>query len=70
MVSWYVPQTVGVAVLAMSLIYWFGFRYVVPQVGSRGGKEFTVEREPIFHVEHGYPVQVYEIIRFCWKVKR
>jgi len=69
LVPWYIPQTVGVVVLGASLIYWCGFRYLVPHVGNRGGKELIVEREPIFHVEHGYPVQVYETVRLCWKVK-
>jgi hypothetical protein len=66
-VSWFVPQTVCATVLAISLIYWFAFRYIVPHVGSNRGRTFVIERIPRFHEEHGYPVQTFEEIVTEWK---
>lgn len=66
---WYLVPTVGWALVGCGVLYWFAFVFVVPQIGYRKGKEFVVEREPFFHVEHGYHVQWHEIVSFNWVVK-
>ncbi|KAH7057266.1 amino acid permease-domain-containing protein [Macrophomina phaseolina] len=66
---WYLVPSVGWALVACGVLYWLTFVYVVPQVGHRKGKEFVVEREPFFHVEHGYHVQWHEIVSFSWVVR-
>jgi amino acid transporter len=67
-IPWFVGQTVCVAILGISVLYWFGFRYVVPHVGKHRGMEFIIVRNPRFHEEHGYPVQTFEEIAADWKL--
>ena len=71
-IPWYISQTVGVVVFAFSILYWAVFRYIVPHIGSHGGRTFVAERTPIFHKEHDpktgdyYLVQVFETIKTYW----
>ncbi|GME65406.1 Amino acid/polyamine transporter I [Neofusicoccum parvum] len=66
---WYLVPAVGWALVGCGVLYWAAFVFVVPQIGYRKGKVFVVEREPFFHVEHGYHVQWHEIVSFSWVVK-
>ncbi|OJD37432.1 high-affinity methionine permease [Diplodia corticola] len=66
---WYLVPAVGWALVGCGVLYWGAFAFLVPQIGYRKGKEFVVEREPIFHIEHGYHVQLHEIVSFHWVVK-
>ena len=67
-IPWFVAQTVCAAVFGISLLYWFGFRFIVPRIGKHHGMEFVIERIPRFHEEHGYPVQTFEEIAADWKL--
>ncbi|KAL1622192.1 hypothetical protein SLS54_005259 [Diplodia seriata] len=66
---WYLVPAVGWALIGCGVLYWGAFVFLVPQIGYRKGKEFVVEREPFFHIEHGYHVQWHEIVSFNWVVK-
>lgn len=66
---WYLVPAVGWALIGCGTLYWLVFVYVVPQIGHRKGKVFVVEREPFFHIEHGYHVQWHEIVSFSWVVR-
>jgi hypothetical protein len=66
---WYLVPTISVCLLGGGLLYWAGFRYVVPHVGKNAGKEMITERVPFFHIEHGDPVQVAEVVSFFWTIK-
>ncbi|KAL1648359.1 hypothetical protein SLS58_002112 [Diplodia intermedia] len=66
---WYLVPAVGWALIGCGVLYWGAFVFFVPQIGYRKGKEFVVEREPFFHIEHGYHVQWHEIVSFNWVVK-
>ena len=63
---WYSTPTVGWTVIALGVVYWLSFRFVVPRVGDHKGKRMKVQRKLYFHEEHGYPVQWHEQIRFDW----
>jgi hypothetical protein len=69
LVSWYAGPTVGIAVLALSVIYWFGFWGMIRQRESREGKELAVERRPIILEDEGAYIQLYEIVGLRWRVK-
>jgi hypothetical protein len=68
-VSWYAGPTVGMVVLAISLIYWLGFRGMISQKESRDGLELAIERKPIILEEENAFVQLYEIVGLRWRVK-
>lgn len=66
---WFLVPTISVCLLGSGVLYWAGFSYVVPHVGNNAGKELKVGRVPFFHVEHGDPVQVAEIVTFDRVIK-
>jgi hypothetical protein len=66
---WYITGALSWALLTCGVLYWFCFRYVLPRLGARKGKEFLVEREPVFRMQHGQRVQWHEIVLHSWIVK-
>jgi hypothetical protein len=66
---WYITGALSWALLACGVLYWLAFRYVLPRVGARRGKEFVVEREPVFRMQDGERVQWHEIVLHSWVVK-
>lgn len=66
---WYMTGTLSWALVALSVVYWIGFRFVWPRIGSRKGKEFVVEREPVFRAVNGERVLWHEIVLHSWVVK-
>ncbi|KAH7088191.1 amino acid permease-domain-containing protein [Paraphoma chrysanthemicola] len=66
---WYMTGTLSWTLLACGVVYWIGFRYVLPRYGARKGKEFLVEREPVFRMQDGERVQWHEIVLQSWVVK-
>ncbi|KAH8703794.1 amino acid/polyamine transporter I [Talaromyces proteolyticus] len=67
---WFLVPTLGVLLLVTGVLYWGIFVSIVPKLGSRRGKELTVERSPFFHTENGEPVQVAEVVAFDWTIRR
>ncbi len=67
---WFCTPTAGWSLLGFGVLYWLWFRFLLPRVGFRKGKELVVEREPFFHREHGYHVQWHEIVRFNWVIRK
>ena len=63
---WYSTPTVGWSVLALGVLYWLVFRFVVPNIGQHKGYQLKVQRTLFFHEENGYPVQWHERINFDW----
>lgn len=45
---WYMAGLLSWMLLACGVIYWFYFQFLFPRFGARKGKEFVVEREPVF----------------------
>ena len=66
---WYMTGALSWALLACGVVYWVCFRYVTPRFGARKGKEFIVEREPVFRMQNGERVQWHEIVLHSWVVK-
>jgi hypothetical protein len=66
---WYMTGTLSAALILSSVLYWVGFRYVWPRFGARKGKEFVVEREPVFRMQNGVRVEWHEIVLHSWMVK-
>jgi hypothetical protein len=66
---WYLTGALSWALLACGVLYWISFRYVLPRMGARKGKEFVVEREPVFRMQDGERVQWHEIVLHSWIVK-
>jgi hypothetical protein len=66
---WYLTGTLSWIVLVCGVLYWASFRFVLPRVGARKGKEFVVEREPVFRMQDGERVQWHEIVLHSWVVK-
>jgi amino acid transporter len=66
---WYMTAVLSWVILICGGVYWAHFRYILPRIGRRRGKEFIVEREPIFRVQNGERVQWHEIVRHSWVVK-
>ena len=66
---WYLTGLLSWALLVCGVFYWLSFRFVLPRFGARKGKEFAVEREPVFRTENGERVQWHEIILHSWVVK-
>ncbi|KAF2272400.1 uncharacterized protein EI97DRAFT_445851 [Westerdykella ornata] len=66
---WYITGTLSFALILCSVGYWVVFRFVWPRVGVRRGKEFVVEREPVFRVVDGVRVEWHEIVLHSWRVK-
>jgi hypothetical protein len=69
LVRWYAGPTIGMVVLALSVIYWLGFRGMIRQRESREGIELAIERKPIILEEENAFVQLYEIVGLRWRVK-
>jgi hypothetical protein len=67
---WYMTGTVSIVLVLVSVVYWVGFRFVYPRFGPRKGKEFVVEREPVFRMQNGVRVEWHEIVLHSWMVKR
>lgn len=65
---WFTTPTIGWGLITLSVTYWFGFYYLVPQIGDHKGKEMKVHRKLFFQEEHGYPVQWHEQLNFSWVV--
>lgn len=66
---WYSTPVIGWSLLGFAVVYWLCFRYVLPQIGNRKGKEFVVERQPFLRMEHGYYIQWHELVDFHWHLK-
>lgn len=66
---WYMTGMLSWILLGFGVLYWLSFRYVLPRVGARKGKEFVVEREPVFRMQDGERVQWHEIVLHSWIVK-
>ncbi|OAK99544.1 amino acid transporter [Phaeosphaeriaceae sp. SRC1lsM3a] len=66
---WYMTGTLSWILLGCGVLYWWCFRFVLPRVGARKGKEFVVEREPVFRMQDGERVQWHEIVLHSWVVK-
>ncbi|KAF2026523.1 hypothetical protein EK21DRAFT_115770 [Setomelanomma holmii] len=66
---WHMTGTLSWTLLACGVLYWTCFRYVLPYLGPRKGKEFLVEREPVFRMQDGGRVQWHEIVLHSWVVK-
>lgn len=66
---WYMTGMLSWILLGCGVLYWSCFRYVLPRVGARKGKEFVVEREPVFRMQDGERVQWHEIVLHSWVVK-
>lgn len=71
-IAWFASQTVGLAVFAFSILYWVGFRYIVPRIGNHNGRTLNIIRTPIFRREHDsntdqdYLVRTFEIVKTYW----
>lgn len=66
---WYMTGLLSWILLVCCVLYWVMFRFVLPRTGSRKGKEFVVEREPVFRTQNGERVQWHEIVLHSWIVK-
>ena len=66
---WYSTPMIGWSLLGFAFVYWACFRYILPQVGNRKGKDFIVERQPFLRMEHGYYIQWHETVDFHWHIK-
>lgn len=66
---WFLVPAIGVLLLVVGVLYWGIFVGIVPRLGSRRGKELSVERSPFFHTENGELVQVAEVVVFDWVVR-
>jgi len=69
-VIWYAGPTVGLVVLGISILYWFGFWSYVRQRENSERQEFKVERTPIIREEEGSYIQLFEIVGFRWSIRR
>lgn len=67
---WYLTAVLSWSLLGCGVVYWICFRFLLPRIGSRKGKEFVVEREPVFRMQNGERVQWHEIVLHSWVVKR
>ncbi|KAF2747233.1 amino acid transporter [Sporormia fimetaria CBS 119925] len=67
--KWFMTPTLSAVFVTCSVLYWVGFRYVWPRFGARRGKEFVVEREPVFRIQNGVRVEWHEIVLHSWMVK-
>lgn len=67
--SWYMTGLLSWTLLGCCVIYWLSFRFLLPRIGARKGKEFVVEREPVFRIQNGERVQWHEIVLHSWVVK-
>ncbi|KAF2004027.1 amino acid transporter [Amniculicola lignicola CBS 123094] len=66
---WYMTGLLGWTMLAVGVVYYLGFRFLVPRFGARKGKEFVVDREPVFRTQNGERIQWHEIVIHSWVVK-
>ena len=67
---WYLTGLLSWSLILCGVLYWIFFRYMLPRIGARKGKEFVVEREPVFRTQNGERVQWHEIVLHSWVVKR
>lgn len=69
-VPWYTTGTVGTVIMAVGVLWWAGFRWVVPRVGrGRVGRFLLVTRKLWLTERDGYKVLEYEDIEFRWVTK-
>ena len=66
---WYLTGLLAWILLSCCVLYWVAFRFLLPRIGARKGKEFVVEREPVFRTQNGERVQWHEIVLHSWVVK-
>ena len=66
---WYMTGLLAWVLLCCCVLYWVSFRFILPRFGARKGKEFVVEREPVFRTQNGERVQWHEIVLHSWVVK-
>lgn len=67
---WYTTGVVGWSIIACGVIWWAGFRFVVPHIGrDHKGRYLLVTRKLWFHAENDYKVLEYEDIDFRWPPK-
>ncbi|KAH7389905.1 amino acid permease-domain-containing protein [Pyrenochaeta sp. MPI-SDFR-AT-0127] len=66
---WYTTGLLSWLLLACCVLYWVAFRFFLPRFGARKGKEFVVEREPVFRMQNGERVQWHEVVLHSWVVK-
>jgi len=66
-VTWYAPQTYGIAVLVFGVVYWLGFRFYLYLRKMKAGEVLEIVRIPIFWTSRvGEMVQLYEIVKVRW----
>lgn len=66
-VPWYVTGTVGWIIVFIGVLWWIGFRYVIPRFGrDRVGRVLIVIRKLWFREEDGYKVLEFEDVEFRW----
>ncbi|KAK5654594.1 hypothetical protein OQA88_7224 [Cercophora sp. LCS_1] len=66
-VTWYAPQTYGIAVLVFGFMYWLCFRFYIYQRRMKGGESLEIIRIPIFwRNPAGELLQLYEIVKVRW----
>ena len=66
-VPWFTTGTVGTVIMAVGVLWWAGFRWVVPKVGrGRVGRFLLVTRKLWLTERDGYKVLEYEDIEFRW----
>jgi hypothetical protein len=65
---YYTTGVVGWSIMLCGVLWWVGFRYIVPHVGrNHVGRYLLVTRKLWFHQENeGYKVLEYEAIDFRW----
>lgn len=67
-VTWYAPQTYGMAVLVFGVVYWLCFRFYLYQRKMKAGESLEIVRIPIFWRSPpvGELLQLYEIVKVRW----
>ena len=66
-VPWFTTGTVGTVIMAVGVLWWACFRWVVPRVGrGRVGRFLLVTRKLWLTERDGYKVLEYEDIEFRW----
>jgi hypothetical protein len=64
---WFTTGTVGSVIMVVGVLWWAGFRWVVPNFGrGRVGRVLLVTRKLWFAEEDGYKVLEYEDVEFRW----
>lgn len=64
---WWLTGTVGFIMLAVGILWWVGYRYIVPHIGSRRrNRILIVKRKLYFKDEDGYKVLEFEDVLSKW----